>query len=185
MFEGTNAPSKQKSTEKYEHAPLSSAFSHQCFCFRSAKETLVVACKASVFCIRYFWNYLYLHSGKRKFSGTFYSRGCRNRLIKSIYLQKCTVHNKLRTVHFFFVQYYVFSIFQTRILLCDYDFSFRIQKRCNTGSKSGVPTKVVNPSLLIYKNLTNSFIFKPTSVSKCNFKSFFFLCHVYSSFLKR
>ena len=43
MFEGTNAPSKQKSTEKYEHAPLSSAFSHQCFCFRSAKETLVVA----------------------------------------------------------------------------------------------------------------------------------------------
>ena len=43
MFEGTNAPSKQKSTEKYEHAPLSSAFSHQCFCFRSTKETLVVA----------------------------------------------------------------------------------------------------------------------------------------------
>ena len=39
---------------------------------------------------------------------------CRNRLIKSIYLQKCTVHDKLRTVHFFFVQYYVFSIFQTR-----------------------------------------------------------------------
>ena len=71
-------------------------------------------CKASVFCIRYFWNYLYLHSGKRKFSGTFYSRGCRNRLIKSIYLQKCTVHDKLRTVHFFFVQYYIFSIFQTR-----------------------------------------------------------------------
>ena len=32
--------------------------------------------------------------------GTFYSRGCRNRLIKSIYLQKCTVHDKLRTVHF-------------------------------------------------------------------------------------
>ena len=58
-------------------------------------------CKASVFCIRYFWNYLYLHSGKRKLSGTFYSRGCRNRLIKSIYLQKCTVHDKLRTVHFF------------------------------------------------------------------------------------
>ena len=27
-------------------------------------------------------------------------------------LQKCTVHDKLRTVHFFFVQYYVFSIFQ-------------------------------------------------------------------------
>nr|DAV75607.1 MAG TPA: hypothetical protein [Caudoviricetes sp.] len=26
-----------------------------------------------------------MHSGKRKFSGTFYSRGCRNRLIKSIY----------------------------------------------------------------------------------------------------
>lgn len=56
-------------------------------------------------------------SGKRKFSGTFYSRGCRNRLIKSIYLQKCTVHDKLRTVHFFFVQYYVFSIFQTRSYL--------------------------------------------------------------------
>ena len=45
-------------------------------------------CKASVFCIRYLRNYLYLHSGKRKFSGTFYNRGCRNRLIKSIYLQK-------------------------------------------------------------------------------------------------
>ena len=72
------------------------------------------AAKRQFFCIRYFWNYLYLHSGKRKFSGTFYSRGCRNRLIKSIYLQKCTVHDKLRTVHFFFVQYYVFSIFQTR-----------------------------------------------------------------------
>ena len=43
MFEGTNAPSKQKSTEKYEHAPLSSAFSHQCFCFRSTKETLMGA----------------------------------------------------------------------------------------------------------------------------------------------
>ena len=28
----------------------------------------------------------------------------------SIYLQKCTVHDKLRTVHFFFVQYYVYSI---------------------------------------------------------------------------
>ena len=70
------------------------------------------------------------------------------------------------------------------ILLCDYDFSFRIQKRCNTGSKSGVPTKVINPSLLIYKDLTNSFIFKPTSVSECNFKSFFFLCHVYFSFFQ-
>ena len=70
------------------------------------------------------------------------------------------------------------------ILLCDYDFSFRIQKRCNTGSKSGVPTKVINPSLLIYKDLTNSFIFKPTSLSECNFKSFFFLCHVYFSFFQ-
>jgi hypothetical protein len=54
-------------------------------------------------------------AAKRQFfasdiSGTFYSRGCRNRLIKSIYLQKCTVHDKLRTVHFFFVQYYVYSI---------------------------------------------------------------------------
>ena len=71
-------------------------------------------CKASVFCIRYFRNYLYLHSGKRKFSGTFYSRGRRNRLIKSIYLQKCTAPDKLRTVHFFFLQFYNFSIFQTR-----------------------------------------------------------------------
>ena len=62
-------------------------------------------CKAPVFCIRYFRNYLYLHSGERKFSGTFYSRGCRNRLIKSIYLQKCTALDKLRTVHFFFLQY--------------------------------------------------------------------------------
>ena len=35
---------------------------------------------------------------------------CVYRLIKSIYLQKCTVHDKLRTVHFFFVQYYVYSI---------------------------------------------------------------------------
>ena len=69
------------------------------FNWRLAKNR--TCCKASVFCIRYFWNYLYLHSGKRKFSGTFYSRGCRNRLIKSIYLQKCTVHDKLRTVHFF------------------------------------------------------------------------------------
>ena len=69
-------------------------------------------CKSSVFCIRYFWNYLYLHSGKRKFSETFYSRGCRNRLIKSIYLQKCTVPDKLRTVHSFFLQFYDFSIFQ-------------------------------------------------------------------------
>ena len=65
-----------------------------------------------------------------------------------------------------------------------YDFSFRIQKRCTTGSKSGVPTKVINPSLLIYKDLTNSFIFKPTSLSECNFKSFFFLCHVYFSFFQ-
>jgi hypothetical protein len=70
------------------------------------------------------------------------------------------------------------------ILLCDYDFSFRIQKRCNTGSKSGVPTKVINPILLIYKDLTNSFIFKPTFLSECNFKSFFFLCHVYFSFFQ-
>ena len=65
--------------------------------YNVCKHTLPVR---SVFYIRYFWNYLYLHSGKRKFSGTFYSRGCRNRLIKSIYLQKCTVHDKLRTVHF-------------------------------------------------------------------------------------
>ena len=50
---------------------------------------------------------------KRKFSGTFYSRGCRNRLIKSIYLQKCTVPDMLRTVHSFFLQFYDFSIFQT------------------------------------------------------------------------
>ena len=42
MFEGTNAPSKQKSTEKYEHAPLSSAFSHLNYC-GSTKEALVVA----------------------------------------------------------------------------------------------------------------------------------------------
>ena len=62
---------------------------------------IVPTAKRQFFCIRYFWNYLYLHSSKRKFSGTFYSRGCRNRLIKSIYLQKCTVHDKLRTVHFF------------------------------------------------------------------------------------
>ena len=70
-------------------------------------------CKASAFCIRYFRNYLYLHSGKRKFSGTFYSRGCRNRLIKGIYLEKCTVLDMLRTVHFFFLQFYDFSIFRT------------------------------------------------------------------------
>ena len=74
---------------------------------------LPAGANASVFCIRYFRNYLYLHSGKRKFSGTFYSRGCRNRLIKSIYLQKCTVPDMLRTVHFFFLQFYNFSIFRT------------------------------------------------------------------------
>ena len=39
---------------------------------------------------------------------------CVYRLIKSIYLQKCTVPDKLRTVHFFFLQFYNFSIFQTR-----------------------------------------------------------------------
>ena len=71
------------------------------------------AAKRQFFVIRYFRNYLYLHSGKRKFSGTFYSRGRRNRLIKSIYLQKCTAPDKLRTVHFF-LQFYNFSIFQTR-----------------------------------------------------------------------
>ena len=59
------------------------------------------------------------------------------------------------------------------ILLCDYDFSFRIQKRCNTDSISGLPTKVINSRLFIYKNLANSFILKPTSISKYNFKSFF------------
>ena len=32
-------------------------------------------------------------------------------------------------------------------------------------------------------NLSNPFIFKRTSISKYNFKSFFFLCHVYSSSL--
>ena len=69
------------------------------FNWRLAKNR--TCCKASVFCIRYFRNYLYLHSGKRKFSGTFYSRGCHNRLIKSIYLQKCTVPDMLRTVHSF------------------------------------------------------------------------------------
>ena len=36
----------------------------------------------------------------------------------------------------------------------------------------------------IYKDLANSFILKLTSVSKCNFKSFFFLCHVYFSFFQ-
>ena len=35
---------------------------------------------------------------------------------------------------------------------------FRIQKRCNTGSISGCPTKIINSRLLIYKNLTNPFI---------------------------
>ena len=85
---------------------------NQPFNWRLAKNC--TCCKASVFCIRYFRNYLYLHSGKRKFSGTFYSRGRRNRLIKSIYLQKCTAPDKLRTVHFFFLQFYNFSIFQTR-----------------------------------------------------------------------
>ena len=39
---------------------------------------------------------------------------CVYRLIKSIYLQKCTVPDKLRTVHSFFFQFYDFSIFQTR-----------------------------------------------------------------------
>mgnify|MGYP007122845416 FL=1 len=39
---------------------------------------------------------------------------CVYRLIKSIYLQKCTAPDKLRTVHFFFLQFYNFSIFQTR-----------------------------------------------------------------------
>ena len=77
------------------------------------------AAKRQFFCIRYFWNYLYLHSGKRKFSGTFYSRGCRNRLIKSIYLQKCTAPDKLRTVHFF-LKFYDFSIFYIR----SYGFNF-------------------------------------------------------------
>ena len=72
---------------------------NQPFNWRLAKNR--TCCKASVFCIRYFRNYLYLHSGKRKFSGTFYSRGRRNRLIKNIYLQKCTAPDKPRTVHFF------------------------------------------------------------------------------------
>ena len=54
----------------------------------------------------------YFVLSRRKFSGTFYSRGCCNRLIKSIYLQKCTVPDKLRTVHSFFLQFYDFSIFQ-------------------------------------------------------------------------
>ena len=79
----------------------------------------ITCCKASVFCIRYFWNYLYLHSGKRKLSGTFYSRGCRNRLIKSIYLKKCTAPDKLRTVHFF-LKFYDFSIFYIK----SYGFNF-------------------------------------------------------------
>ena len=72
---------------------------NQPFNWRLAKNR--TCCKASVFCIRYFRNYLYLHSGKRKFSGTFFSRGWRNRLIKNIYLQKCTAPDKPRTVHFF------------------------------------------------------------------------------------
>ncbi len=97
------------------------AIRNQPFNWRLAKNR--TCCKASVFCIRYFRNYLYLHSGKRKFSGTFYSRGRRNRLIKSIYLQKCTALDKLRTVHFFFLQFYNFSIFQTR--------TFRFQMAIN------------------------------------------------------
>ena len=75
------------------------------------------------------------------------------------------------------------SVRQTGILLCNYDFSFRIQKRCNTRPISRFPTKIMNSSLLIYKNLANSFIFRQPSLSKYNFKSFFFLCHVYSSSL--
>lgn len=39
------------------------------------------------------------------------------------------------------------------ILLCNYNFSFRVQERCNTSSISGLPTKVINSRLLIYKNL--------------------------------
>ena len=36
---------------------------------------------------------------------------------------------------------------------------------------------------IIEQNLSNPFIFKRTSISKYNFKSFFFLCHVYFSSL--
>ena len=82
---------------------------NQPFNWRLAKNR--TCCKASVFCIRYFRNYLYLHSGKRKFPGTFYSSGCRNRLIKSIYLQKCTAPDKLRTVHFFFLNFTISQFF--------------------------------------------------------------------------
>ena len=82
------------------------------------------------------------------------------------------------------IVYNYFTKKQMRFLLCHYDFSFGIQKRCNSRSISRFPTKIVNPSLLIYKDLANSFILKLTSVSKCNFKSFFFLCHVYFSFFQ-
>ena len=46
----------------------------------------------------------------------FTAEDCRNRLIKSIYLQKCTVHDKLRTVHFSFCSILRFLNFSNKNL---------------------------------------------------------------------
>ena len=51
------------------------------------------------------------------------------------------------------IVYVYFTNEQMRFLLCNYNFSFRVQERCNTNSISGLPTKVINSHLLIYKNL--------------------------------
>ena len=54
---------------------------------------------------------------------------CVYRLIKSIYLQKCTVHDKLRTVHFFLFNI-TFSQFFKQEVISDYLFENIQLQRC-------------------------------------------------------